>query len=72
VEFQHHALRKITVSAGVAMFPQNGATAKALLSAADDAVYVAKRTGRNRVVVAPAEQATAGVAVGRGHTAQQM
>ncbi len=59
VEYQHHAVRKITVSAGVAMFPQNGATAKELINAADGALYVAKRTGRNRAVVVPAEHTVA-------------
>jgi diguanylate cyclase (GGDEF)-like protein len=37
---------------GVAAFPQHGKTASAVLSAADEALYRAKRQGRNQVVVA--------------------
>lgn len=40
----------ITVSIGVATFPEDGKTAEAVLEAADQALYVAKRQGRNRVV----------------------
>lgn len=42
--------QKITVSVGVATFPEDGKTAEAVLSAADQALYVAKRAGRNRVI----------------------
>ena len=42
--------QKITVSVGVATFPEDGKTAEAVLSAADQAMYVAKRAGRNRVI----------------------
>jgi diguanylate cyclase (GGDEF)-like protein len=41
-----------TVSLGVAAFPQHGATAAALMRAADAALYQAKRQGRDRVVAA--------------------
>ncbi|MBN1778462.1 MAG: diguanylate cyclase [Clostridiales bacterium] len=44
------ALRACTISIGVATFPQNGQTAEELLKAVDDALYTAKRKGRNRVV----------------------
>lgn len=40
----------VTVSIGVAVFPEDGRTAEQLLAAADAAMYVAKRQGRNRVV----------------------
>ena len=43
---------RITVSAGVAAFPEHGATPQELLAAADGALYAAKRAGRNRTVVA--------------------
>ncbi|HPF86494.1 MAG TPA: diguanylate cyclase [Candidatus Limiplasma sp.] len=43
-------MRTCTISIGVAVFPQDGQTADALLKAADDALYTAKRTGRNRVM----------------------
>lgn len=40
----------MTVSIGVAAFPQDGETADALLAAADAALYQAKKAGRNRTV----------------------
>lgn len=43
----------ITISAGVAVFPQNGAMPEPLILAADKALYQAKAAGRNRVVAAP-------------------
>jgi diguanylate cyclase (GGDEF)-like protein/PAS domain S-box-containing protein len=46
---------RVTVSLGVAMFPDNGGTGQDVLRAADDAMYQAKAQGRNRVVVAPAK-----------------
>ncbi len=42
--------QRITVSAGVATFPEDGDNAHDVLSAADQAMYVAKRQGRNRVI----------------------
>ena len=44
----------ITLSIGVAEFPQHGDTAEAIMAAADAALYLAKRRGRNRVARAPA------------------
>ncbi len=43
----------LTVSIGVAGYPQNGMTAEALVHAADQALYLAKDYGRNRVEGAP-------------------
>ena len=45
-------LESVTVSVGVAMFPEHGATGRDVLRASDDAMYRAKAQGRNRVVVA--------------------
>lgn len=44
-------LGPITISLGIAMFPLHGTTAETLVRAADEALYVAKTTGRNRAVV---------------------
>ena len=43
----------VTVSLGVALYPDDGPTADAVLRTADTALYAAKAEGRNRVVVAP-------------------
>ncbi len=45
-------LRPVTVSVGIATFPDHGVTGEALLAAADVALYEAKAEGRDRVVVA--------------------
>jgi diguanylate cyclase (GGDEF)-like protein len=42
----------VTVSIGVASFPEHGETPEAIIAGADGALYHAKRKGRNRVVVA--------------------
>jgi diguanylate cyclase (GGDEF)-like protein len=41
--------RAVTISAGVAVFPDHGAGRDELIRAADNALYCAKQTGRNRV-----------------------
>jgi diguanylate cyclase (GGDEF)-like protein len=52
VEYGHQALGTITISVGVAVFPDHGETAETLLKAADAALYRAKAGGRDRVMVA--------------------
>lgn len=41
----------VTVSIGVAAFPEHGDTPEAIIASADGALYHAKRNGRNRVVL---------------------
>ncbi len=43
---------RVTVSGGLALFPEHGVDADVLLALADRAMYAAKRSGRNRVVLA--------------------
>jgi diguanylate cyclase (GGDEF)-like protein len=47
----------VTVSLGVATFPDHGTTADALIRTADQVLYEAKRKGRNRVVSAGVRRA---------------
>jgi diguanylate cyclase (GGDEF)-like protein/PAS domain S-box-containing protein len=50
---QHgQVLPNVTVSIGVALFPDHGRHAAALIKAADQALYVAKNSGRNLVAMA--------------------
>lgn len=46
---KHHAL---TISLGVASFPEDGKTMDKLINKADSALYKAKRQGKNRVIAA--------------------
>lgn len=46
---------ELTISLGVATFPIHGQSAESLLLAADQALYAAKRLGRNRTVISSAE-----------------
>jgi diguanylate cyclase (GGDEF)-like protein len=41
--------RPVTISAGIACYPENGRTRDQIVSSADAALYSAKQTGRNRV-----------------------
>lgn len=52
VQHRGLSLGTITLSAGVVAFPQHGTTSETLLRAADEALYAAKKAGRDRVVVA--------------------
>jgi two-component system, cell cycle response regulator len=45
--------RTVSISAGVAAFPDHGTTRDDLVRAADNGLYAAKQAGRNRVSIAP-------------------
>lgn len=55
---QGKSMGMITMSAGVAVFPEHGSTPKELITAADAALYKAKGNGRDQVVVASAPAET--------------
>jgi diguanylate cyclase (GGDEF)-like protein/PAS domain S-box-containing protein len=54
LQVQHagQLLGTITLSIGIAAFPEHASNAETLLKAADDALYRAKKEGRDRIVVA--------------------
>jgi diguanylate cyclase (GGDEF)-like protein/PAS domain S-box-containing protein len=52
VQYRGHSIGKMTASMGVAIFPDHGRTAKALIEAADKALYSSKSAGRDRVTLA--------------------
>jgi diguanylate cyclase (GGDEF)-like protein/PAS domain S-box-containing protein len=52
VHYRGRPLGRITASMGVAIFPDHGRTAKALIEAADKALYQSKNAGRDRVTLA--------------------
>ncbi|NJL33780.1 MAG: diguanylate cyclase [Chloroflexaceae bacterium] len=51
IEHKGHLLDAMTVSIGVATFPDHGTFADALIKSADEALYRAKHSGRNRVAL---------------------
>ena len=50
----------VTISAGTATYPDHGTTRDELVKAADAGLYLAKQAGRNRVILAPTRERTAG------------
>ena len=57
-------MKLLSISGGVATYPENGLDSAALLRAADEALYAAKRQGRNQVLGASAAGPAAGASVG--------
>lgn len=56
----HQPLGRVSVSVGVASYPEHGFTPEAVLKSADEAVYASKKGGRDRVTLAgPAAPAPA-------------
>lgn len=58
VEHNGRSLPPLTVSIGIALYPDHGLSQDELINAADHALYQAKTTGRNRVCLAEAAQPT--------------
>ncbi len=52
-------LPQLTVSIGVAAFPEHGQTLEEIIQASDKALYESKRSGRNRVTAASTPEAAA-------------
>ena len=50
IQYQDSSLGPVTISLGVACFPEHGSTGEALIRAADAALYCAKRRGRDRTI----------------------
>jgi diguanylate cyclase (GGDEF)-like protein len=55
LQYRGQALRSVTISAGIAIFPDHGGNPEDLIRAADAALYQAKRAGRDRMVVSGEE-----------------
>ena len=53
LSFEGGDLGSVTASLGVACYPHHGATGSETIKTADQCLYQAKQTGRNRVVLAP-------------------
>lgn len=51
ISHQGKSLGMVTISVGVATFPQHGTSPKEIMAAADAALYEAKRGGRDQVVI---------------------
>ena len=49
----HEGLPEVTISCGVATYPDDADAIRLLTKRADDAVYAAKRAGRNAVRASP-------------------
>jgi predicted signal transduction protein with EAL and GGDEF domain len=66
VRYLEQNLPTITISIGVAAFPEAGDDPQVVLKVADEALYRAKEGGRNRVEVS-SEAGTASAEVQKGH-----
>jgi len=57
IEHNSKILPTVSMSLGIAMFPEHGSTNQRVLNAADGALYEAKHKGRDRIVVASLDAA---------------
>lgn len=57
IEHNHQSLGQMTISLGVASYPEHGDCREALIQSADKALYISKQGGRNRTTVATADEA---------------
>ena len=53
IQYQDHTYGDLSISVGVAMYPEHGASVEDILRAADKALYRAKAQGRDCVAVGP-------------------
>ena len=58
LQYKKQSLGQLTVSVGVAAFPEHGSTAEELLKIADQCLYESKARGRDVVTVAPSQSQT--------------
>jgi diguanylate cyclase (GGDEF)-like protein len=68
LRYHGRSVGPVTISLGVAAFPLHADDAESLLGKADEALYQAKRGGRDRVIVQGSGPANAGAAPGKGGT----
>ena len=69
VLYQGRSMGMLTISVGVAVFPEHGVSPKELMAAADAALYEAKRGGRDQAVVASVQASEEVAAVEAAKTA---
>jgi diguanylate cyclase (GGDEF)-like protein len=55
LQFHGQKLDRVTLSIGIAAYPQHGTTRDSLLRAADECLYRSKSAGRNRITVAESQ-----------------
>jgi len=51
IKYDAQDIVSFTISIGISVYPQNGNTSSALIESADRALYFAKNTGKNKVVL---------------------
>ncbi len=62
-------VRSITISIGIACFPDHGVSVGELITRADEALHTSKKEGKNRATVAPPPGAVTPLSAARIHTA---